>query len=332
MAEADRPARPKVIVTRALPSAIEARMADLFDVRFNQADLPMNREALAAALAEADVLVPTVTDMVDAELIEGAGAQLGLIASFGAGTDHIDLKAARARRIPVTNTPGVLTDDTADMAMALILSAPRRLAEGEALARSGKWLGWSPTSMLGHRVSGKKLGIVGMGRIGQAIAMRAQGFGMPIHYHNRHRLPEVVEKAVGATWWADLDEMLTEIDILSLNCPYTPETHHLIDAERLALLGPRAYLVNLARGEVVDEPALVEALRERTIAGAGLDVYANEPHISPDLIALDNVVLLPHMGSATIEGREAAGARVIANIKAWADGHRPPDQVLEGWA
>lgn len=332
MAEADRPARPKVVVTRSLPSAIEARMSDLFDVTLNYCDDAMSEAALAKAMAEADVLVPTVTDDIDARLIKHAGPRLKLIASFGVGTDHIDLKAARAHGIIVTNTPGVLTDDTADMAMALILSAPRRLAEGEALARSGAWLGWSPTSMLGHRVTGKKLGILGMGRIGQAVAMRARGFGMPIHYHNRHRLPEVVEKAVGATWWGDLDEMLTEIDILSINCPHTPETHHIIDAERLALLGPRAYLINVARGEIVDEEALVDALRERTIAGAGLDVYAHEPHISPALVSLENVVLLPHMGSATIEGREAAGAKVIANIKAWADGHRPPDQVLEGWA
>ncbi|WP_414900086.1 2-hydroxyacid dehydrogenase [Sphingomonas flavalba] len=332
MADTARPSRPAVTVTRALPAGVEQRMADLFAVTLNPTDTPMDRAALAAAMAEADVLVPTVTDEIDADLIAGAGERLRLIASFGAGTDHIDLKAARAKGIIVTNTPGVFTDDTADMVMALILAAPRRLAEGEALVRSKQWRGWSPTSMLGRRVSGKKLGILGMGRIGQAIAMRARGFGMEVHYHNRRRLPEVVERAVSAHWHPELDAMLTEIDFLSINCPHNAETHHMIDAERLALLGPHSYLVNVARGEIVDEAALVDALRDGRIGGAGLDVYAEEPQVSDALIALTNVVLLPHMASATVEGRDASGAKVIANIKAWADGHRPPDQVLEGWA
>lgn len=324
--------RPKVVVTRKLPDAIEARMGELFDVMLNSADRPMSVDALAAALADADVLVPTIVDRIDAELIGRAGPRLKLIANYGNGVDHINLPAARARNILVTNTPGVLTDDAADMAMALILAVPRRLAEGERLVRSHEWGGWGPTAMLGRRVSGKKLGILGMGRIGQAIALRARGFGIEIHYHNRRRLPHVVEKAVDAVWHDTLDDMLTEIDILSINCPHNPTTHHLIDARKLALLGANGYLINIARGEIVDEPALIAALENRTIAGAGLDVFEHEPAVDPRLVALPNVVLLPHMASATIEARHATGEKVIANIRMWADGHRPPDQVLEGWA
>jgi len=311
-------ARPKVLVTRQLPDVIEARMRELFD--------------LTTDLAGADVLVPTIVDRIDAALIGSAGPSLKLIANYGNGVDHIDLKAARARGILVTNTPGVLTDDAADMALALILAVPRRLSEGERLVRSGAWPGWGPTAMLGRRVSGKALGILGMGRIGQAIALRARGFGLRIHYHNRRRLPEVVERAVDATYHAELDDMLTEIDILSINCPHNASTHHLIDAGRLELLGRDGVLVNIARGEIVDEPALVDALEQRRIAGAGLDVFEHEPAVDPRLLALDNVVLLPHMASATIEARLATGEKVITNIRMWADGHRPPDQVLEGWA
>ncbi|HEU4967453.1 D-glycerate dehydrogenase [Sphingomonas sp.] len=325
-------ARPRVVVTRKLPDSVEARMRELFDVQLNADDRCMGRDALAAAIADADVLVPTLTDAIDAELIERAGARLKLIANFGNGVDHIDLAAARARRIIVTNTPGVLTDDAADMAMALILAVPRRLSEGERRVRSGAWRGWGPTAMLGRRVSGKALGILGMGRIGQAIAMRARGFGMKIHYHNRKRLPDVVERAVDATWHAELDEMLTEIDLLSINCPHNASTHHLIDAGRLELLGRGGYLINISRGQIVDEPALIDALEMGTIAGAGLDVFEHEPAVDPRLLARDNVVLLPHMASATIEARHATGEKVIANIRMWADGHRPPDQVLEGWA
>jgi glyoxylate reductase len=325
-------ARPRVIVTRKLPEAVEARMRELFDVRFNVDDRKMRREDLAAVVAEADVLVPTLTDSIDAELIGQAGEQLKLIANFGNGVDHIDLAAARARRIIVTNTPGVLTDDAADMAMALILAVPRRLSEGERLVHSGDWTGWRPTAMLGRRVSGKALGILGMGRIGQAIAMRARGFGMKIHYHNRKRLPEVVERAVEAKWHGALDDMLTEIDVLSINCPHNESTHHLIDAGRLELLGRSGYLINISRGQVVDEPTLIDALENGSIAGAGLDVFEHEPAIDPRLLDRDNVVLLPHMASATIEARHATGEKVIANIRMWADGHRPPDQVLEGWA
>jgi glyoxylate reductase len=264
-------------------------------------------------------------------LIAGAGLALKLIANFGAGVNHIDLKAARARGIIVTNTPGVLTEDTADMTMALILSVPRRLAEGEKLIRSGAWAGWSPAAMLGHRIEGKRLGIIGMGRIGQAVARRARAFGLSIVYHNRHRLPEVVETELGARYEPDLDHLLADSDIVSIHCPQTPETENLIDARRLSLLGPHVYLINTARGSIIDEEALIGRLERGEIAGAGLDVFAHEPAIDPRLLALDNVVLLPHMGSATFEGREATGERTILNIRQWADGHRPRDQVFEGW-
>ncbi|SNT03863.1 glyoxylate reductase [Sphingomonas laterariae] len=332
MADAVRPVRPKVSVTRRLLPETEARMAELFETGFNAGDEPMDRAALAAAMAASDVFVPTVGDEIDAALIAAAGARLKLIANFGNGTDHIDLAAARARGIIVTNTPGVLTEDTADMTMALILSVPRRLAEGEKLVRAGEWTGWSPTGMLGHRIGGKTLGIIGMGRIGQAIARRARGFGLSVHYHNRHRLPAVIEDELGATFHAELDAMLQTVDIVSVNCPHTSATHHLLDERRLALLAPHVYLINIARGEIVDEAALITALENGRIAGAGLDVFEHEPAVDQRLLALSNVVLLPHMGSATFEGRAAMGAKVIANIRAWADGHRPPDQVLEGWA
>jgi glyoxylate reductase len=318
----------RVTVSRALPQAVETRMAELFDVALNFADTAMDREGLAAAMADTDVFVPTVTDEIDAALISGAGERLKLIANFGTGVDHIDLAAARARGITVTNTPGVLTDDTADLVMALILSVPRRLSEGEKLVRAGQWAGWTPTGMLGHRITGKRLGIVGMGRIGQAVAMRARAFGLSIHYHNRHRLPAAVEGPLEATWWPSVEAMLERVDIVSLNCPETPETRHLVNAARLRLMQPHAYLINVARGTLVDEAALVEALRMGSIAGAGLDVFEHEPAVSPELLNLPNVVLLPHMGSATFEGRQAMGEKVITNIRVFADGHRPPDQVL----
>ncbi len=307
------------------------RMATLFDTQLNRDDVAMTRDELVAAIQTADVLVPTVTDTIDADLIEAAGERLKLIANFGNGVDHIDLKAARARGILVTNTPGVLTEDTADMTMALILSVPRRLAEGEKLARSGQWSGWSPGGMLGHRIGGKTLGIVGMGRIGQAVALRARAFGLAVHYHNRHRLPEPLEAELGATWHADLDEMLSGSDFVTIHTPHTDQTEQLIDARRLALFKPQAYLINTSRGSAIDEDALIDALEAGRIAGAGLDVFAHEPQIDARLLALPNVVLLPHMGSATYEARSATGERVIANIQHWADGHRPPDQVLEGW-
>jgi glyoxylate reductase len=332
MPQNDRPARPQVIVTRRLPEPVEARMTELFDVRLNRDDHAFSRDGLAAALRECDVFVPTVTDRVDGDLIRGAGERLQLIANFGAGTDHLDLAAAREKGIIVSNTPGVLTEDTADLVMALILAVPRRLAEGEKLLRAGQWTGWSPTGLQGHSVTGKKLGIYGMGRIGRAVAVRARACGLSIHYHNRRRLPEGVEQELGACYWHDLDEMLAEIDILTINSPHTPQTHHAIDAGRLSLMKRDAYLVNAARGGIVDQEALIEALAGGVISGAGLDVYPEEPEIDARLLGLSNVVLLPHMGSATFEGRVAMGNKVIANIRAWADGHRPPDQVLEGWA
>jgi glyoxylate reductase len=331
MARKPRPAKPRVIVTRRLPPQVEARMAALFDTSFNVGDVPMDRAALCRAMAQCDVLVPSVTDQIDAALVDAAPDRLQLIASFGAGIDHIDLAAARRRGIIVTNTPGVLTEDTADMTMALILSVPRRLAEGEKLVRSGGWAGWSPSGMLGHRIGGKRLGIIGMGRIGRAVAGRARAFGLTIAYHNRHRLPFEVEQELEATWEADLDSLLAGADFVTIHCPLNADSRGMIDARRIALMRPDAYLINTARAEVTDEEALIVALSEGRIAGAGLDVYTHEPSVDPRLLALSNVVLLPHMGSATFEGRDATGARVIANIRSWADGHRPPNQVLEGW-
>lgn len=323
---------PKVVVTRELPDAIMDRMAALFDAELNRGDTGLDRDSLADAMARCDVLVPTVTDTIDAAMIEGAGERLKLIANFGAGVNHIDLKAARARGILVTNTPGVLTEDTADMTMALIVSVPRRLAEGEKLVRSGQWSGWSPGGMLGHRIGGKALGIVGMGRIGQAVARRARAFGLTIHYHNRHRLPKVVEAELQAQWHPNLDELLAGIDILTIHTPLNTDSRDLLDARRIALLRPHVFLINASRGGIVDEDALVDALEAGRLAGAGLDVWRHEPAIDPRLLALPNVVMTPHMGSATFEGRIATGDKVIANIRMWADGHRPPDQVLEGWA
>ncbi len=321
--------KPRVVVTRKLPDAVETRMMELFDTRLNTEDTPLDAEALAEAMRTADVLVPTVTDRIDAELIQQAGPDLKLIANFGAGVDHIDLKAANRAGIMVTNTPGVLTGDTADMTMALILAAPRRLTEGERLVREGKWDGWRPTALLGHRIWGKRLGIIGMGRIGSAVARRARGFGLTIHYHNRRRVAADLEAELEATWWESLDQMLAHMDIISINCPRTPATYHLLSARRLELIKPHAYIINTSRGEVIDEKTMIRLLKEGRIAGAGLDVYEQEPRIDPDLLRLDNVVLLPHMSSATIEGRLEMGEKVIVNIKMFADGHRPPDRVLE---
>ncbi|MDE2562215.1 MAG: D-glycerate dehydrogenase [Sphingomonadales bacterium] len=324
--------KPAVIVTRRLLPETERRMDELFNVSLNGTDAPMSRDQLVAAMRACDVLVPTVTDRIDAAMIEAAGDRLGLIANFGAGIEHIDLGAARARRIIVTNTPGVFTDDTADMTMALIISVPRRFVEGGRLMRAGEWKGWGPTAMLGHRIGGKVLGIIGMGRIGQAVAHRARAFGLSIAYHNRQRLPEAIEQMLGARYVTDLDTLCREADILTLHCPANPDTHHMINARRIALMKPDAYLVNTARGELIDEDALIAALQEGRIGGAGLDVYAQEPQVDPRFLSLGNATLLPHVGSATFEGREASGEKVIANIRFWSDGHRPPDQVLEGWA
>jgi len=321
--------RPRVIVTRKLPDIIETRMMELFDCRLNLDDEAMSREALIAAVKEADVLVPTVTDRIDREVIDAAGDQLKLIASFGTGVDHIDFQACKKRDIIVTNTPDVLTEDTADMTMALILAVPRRLTEGEQLVRSGDWKGWSPTGMLGHRIWGKRLGIIGMGRIGQAVARRARGFGLSIHYHNRNRVYEDVEQELEATYWSSLDQMIAHMDIISINCPHTPATYHLLNRRRLQLMKPHVYVVNTSRGEVIDESALIEALTQEQIAGCGLDVYEHEPSVNPKLLKLRNAVLLPHMGSATIEGRIAMGEKVIINIRTFADGHNPRDRVID---
>jgi glyoxylate reductase len=323
------PQKPLVIVTRKLPDAIETRMMELFQVRLNLDDQPMSQAQLIEAVKTADVLVPTVTDRIDAKVLSQAGPQLRLIASFGTGVDHIDLASARQRNITVTNTPGVLTEDTADMTMALILAVSRRLAEGERLVRSGKWTGWGPTTMLGHRIWGKRLGIIGMGRIGSAVARRAKGFGLAVHYHNRRRVHPQLEAELEATYWESLDQMLARMDIVSINCPHTPATFHLLSARRLKLLQRHAYVVNVSRGEVIDENALTRMLERGEIAGAALDVFEHEPAINPKLLKLDNVVLLPHMGSSTIEGRIDMGEKVIINIKTFADGHKPPDRVLE---
>jgi glyoxylate reductase len=321
--------KPIVIVTRKLPEAVETRMCELFDARLNVGDNPMSHAELGQAVKTADVLVPTVTDRIDRSLLSQAGPQLKLIANFGTGVDNIDLDTARVRGIIVTNTPGVLTEDTADMTMALILAVPRRLTEGTVLLKDPHkhWPGWSPTWMLGQRIWGKRLGIIGMGRIGQAVARRAKAFGLQIHYHNRRRVAEDTEQELEATYWESLDQMLARRDIVSVNCPHTPATYHLLSARRLKLLKPTAYIVNTARGEVIDENELARMVEAGQIAGAGLDVFENEPAINPKLLTSDRVVALPHMGSATIEGRIDMGEKVIINIKTFLDGHNPPDRV-----
>ncbi|MEZ5757761.1 MAG: D-glycerate dehydrogenase [Emcibacteraceae bacterium] len=320
--------KPVVIVTRKLPHEIETRMRELFDAQLNHDDHIFSREDLISAVKEADILVPTVTDKIDREILANAGPNLRLIANFGVGVDHIDINAARNKMITVTNTPGVLTEDTADLAMALMLDITRRLSEGERLLRAGKWRIWSPTGMLGMRLSGKKLGIIGMGRIGEALALRARAFGLEIHYHNRHQVHQEIERKLEAKYWNSLDQMITQMDILSLNCPATTDTHHIMSARRLGLMPKHAYLINTARGNVVDEDALIEALEQNKIAGAGLDVYENEPNVNPRLFGLENVVTAPHMGSATVEARLAMGQKVLINIKTFVDGHSPRDRVL----
>ena len=320
--------KPKVVVTRHLMPSVEARMSELFDTVLNTEDTPMSEDALIEAMQDCDVLVPTVTDKVTARMIEAAGDRLGLIASFGAGTEHIDLAAAAQRKILVTNTPGVFTDDTADLAMAAIIGVPRRIREGTALVRRGEWTGWAPSGLLGRKIGGKVLGIIGMGRIGQAVAHRARAFGLEIAYTSRKRLPEAVESMLGARFVESVDDLVAQADILTLHCPLTDETRGLMDARRIVMMKPGASIVNTARGELIDQEALIEALHYGTRAGAGLDVYPNEPHVARGLIDHPNVMTLPHIGSATVEGREASGEKVIANIRFWADGHRPPDQVL----
>jgi glyoxylate reductase len=323
-------ARLSVVVTRRLPEVVETRMKELFDVELRDPDTRMSRDELMAALRRADVLVPTLTDTIDAAVLAQAGEKLKLIANYGAGVDHIDVATARQRGILVSNTPGVVTEDTADMVMALILAVTRRIPEGLAEMQEGAWQGWSPMAHLGGRIGGKRLGILGMGRIGQAVARRARAFGLQIHYHNRKRLRPEIEAEHEATWWDSLDQMVARMDILSINCPHTPSTFHLMNARRLKLMKPTAVIVNTSRGEVIDENALTRGLRAGEIAGAGLDVFEKGHEINPRLRELPNVVLLPHMGSATLEGRIEMGEKVILNIKTFADGHRPPDQVVPG--
>ncbi|WP_300421720.1 D-glycerate dehydrogenase [uncultured Hyphomonas sp.] len=318
----------KVVVTRKLPAPVELRLKELFDARLNNDDHPFTQEELVEAMQTADVLVPTVTDKLDGRIMARAGDQLRLIAQFGAGVDNIDVQSAVQRGITVTNTPGVLTDDTADVAMALILSVPRRLFEGAQIMNTGGFDGWTPTWMMGRRLAGKRLGIIGMGRIGQAVARRAKAFGLQIHYHNRKPVSPRIEELLEATYWDSLDQMLARMDIVSVNCPHTPATFHLMNARRIELMKPESYIVNTARGEGIDEAALARALKAGKIAGAGLDVFEREPTVNEELFGLPNVVLLPHMGSATIEGRTEMGEKVIINIKTFADGHRPPDRVI----
>ncbi|CAN7523773.1 D-glycerate dehydrogenase [Agrobacterium genomosp. 3 str. CIP 111-78] len=327
--------RPTVYITRKLPDVVETRMRELFDAELNIDDTPRSEAELVAAMQRVDVLVPTVTDRITAAMIEQAGPQLKLIASFSNGIDHVDVDAAARKGITVTNTPNVLTEDSADITMALVLAVPRRMIEGTRVLANGsdEWLGWSPTWMLGRRISGKRIGIVGMGRIGTAVARRAKAFGLSIHYHNRKRVNPATEAELEATYWDSLDQMLARVDIVSVNCPSTPATYHLISARRLALMQPTSYIVNTARGDIIDEAAMIQCLREGKIAGAGLDVYENEPAVNPKLIKLakeGKVVLLPHMGSATIEGRIEMGDKVIINIRTLFDGHRPPNRVLPG--
>ena len=321
--------KPRVFVTRHLAPVVEERMSELFDVVLNRDDKPLSRQELIEAVAECDVLVPTVTDRIDSELIEAGGDRLGLIANFGAGVDHIDLAAARDRKIFVTNTPGVFTDDTADLTMAMIIGVPRRIREGTGLIRRGEWTGWAPTAMLGRKLGGKVLGIVGLGRIGQAVAHRARAFGLEVLYHNRNPLPAAVENMHGATYVADLDELISRSDILTLHCPASPATKRMIDARRIGLMNEGASLINTARADLVDQDAMIEALYSGHLAGAGLDVFPEEPAVDQRLLDHPNVMTLPHIGSATREGREASGEKVIANIRFWIDGHRPPDQVLD---
>lgn len=318
----------KIVVTRKLPDPVETRMRELFDAELNLEDKPMSADDLVAAMARADVLVPTVTDRLDSRVLSRAGERLKLIAQFGAGVDNIDVATAVQRGITVTNTPGVLTEDTADMTMALILAVPRRMVEGVKVIERDEFHGWSPTWMMGRRIWGKRLGIIGMGRIGQAVARRAKAFGLQIHYHNRRKVAAHIEQELEATYWDSLDQMLSRMDIVSVNCPHTPATYHLLSSRRLALLKPHAYIVNTARGEVIDEGALARMLEKGELAGAGLDVFEHEPAINPKLKKLQNVVLLPHMGSGTIEGRIDMGEKVIINIKTFADGHKPPDRVI----
>ena len=320
--------KPKIVVTRKLPEPIETRMMELFDARLNLEDIPLTRDELLMAVQTAEILIPTVTDNIDSEIINSAGSQLRMIANFGVGVDHINLSSAALKDIMVTNTPDVLTQDTADLTMALILMTPRRMGEGERIVRNSEWTGWTPTHLMGHRINGKRLGIIGMGRIGTAVAERARGFGLTVHYHNRNRVTDEIESKLEATYWDSLDQMLAHMDIVVITCPSTPATFHLLSERRLQLLQPNCFIVNTSRGNIIDEKALLTMLESGAIAGAGLDVFENEPIIDPKFLKMENVVILPHLGSATIEGRIAMGECVIVNAKSFVDGHKPPNRVL----
>ncbi len=320
---------PSLVITRKLPKVVEDRMVELFmNVKLNVDDTPYSRESLQNVLETCDILVPTLTDKLDAELLSNPRNAVKLIANFGNGTDHIDIKSARDAGIVVTNTPNVLTSDTADIAMALIISIPRRLVEGTRRVAKDQFSEWKPTHMLGSRLLGKSLGIIGMGRIGIAVAQRAYSFGMKIHYHNRRRLEKNIEDVVEATFWGSLDEMLSEMDIISIHCPHNQDTHHLLSRRRMKILKPSAYVVNVSRAGIIDESELIRNLEAGKIAGAGLDVFEHYPSVNKKLQKLKNVILLPHMGSATLESRIEMGEKVIINIKTFVDGHRPPDRVI----
>ena len=320
--------KPKVFITRRLPKKIETRMMELFDATLNDTDLLLKEDELISVFKKYEIIVPSIADNISKRVIENAGLQLRLIANFGAGVDHIDIEEAKEKNLIVTNTPGYLADDTADLVMSLLLALPRRLYEGSRVVANGSWNGWSPTSLLGNRIYGKRLGIIGMGRIGRAVAHRAKAFGISIHYHNRKRLPSLMEEEYDATYWKNLDEMIPRMDIISVNCPLTNATKGLLSSQRLKLMTKDSYLINSSRSEIVDEKALAYMLKEKKIAGAGLDVFSGKKDDTSQLLELSNTILIPHMGSATIEGRIEMGEKVIVNIKTYIDGHNPPNRII----
>ena len=320
--------KPKVFITRRLPKKIETRMMELFDATLNDTDLLLKEDELISVFKKYEIIVPSIADNISKRVIQNAGLQLRLIANFGAGVDHIDIEEAKEKNLIVTNTPGYLANDTADLVMSLLLALPRRLYEGSRVVANGNWNGWSPTSLLGNRIYGKRLGIIGMGRIGRAVAHRAKAFGISIHYHNRKRLPSLMEEEYDATYWKNLDEMIPRMDIISINCPLTSATKGLLSSQRLKLMTKDSYLINSSRSEIVDEKALAYMLKEKKIAGAGLDVFSGKKDDTSQLLELSNTILIPHMGSATIEGRIEMGEKVIVNIKTYIDGHNPPNRII----
>jgi lactate dehydrogenase-like 2-hydroxyacid dehydrogenase len=322
-------ARPKVLLTRRWPEPVERRLGERYEVSLNSSDEPMTAEAISEALRDFDAVCPTVSDVVDAKVLERGRGQARIIGNYGVGVNHIDLEACRRLGLVVTNTPDVLTDATAELAILLMLIAARRAGEGERELRAGEWIGWRPTHMVGAEVTGATLGLIGFGRIAQATARKAHhGLGMRILYNSRRRATPEIEAECGATFVPGVDELVAQADFVSLHCPGGPETHHLMDARRLGLMKPTAFLINTARGTVVDEAALAQALAGRRIAGAGLDVYEREPRVDESLKTLENVVLLPHLGSATVQTRTAMGLRVAKNLDAFFDGEPPPDRLI----